>query len=186
MPIDQDPMFSTTKTALPYRSADDTPTTGGSGSSASHDRAAREAADGTAARRQARILALLAEAGPMGLTVAEVREQTGQHHGQASGALSSMHKDGLIRALKLDRRGGCSVYVLPVNVLGRIVRPFRSQATEKEVAVPVEVARPRLTSEERQIIDKVRALVDGDGDGIVRLRPSTARTLLKALKRLDA
>lgn len=191
MSIEQDPIFAsrTKPTALPYAG-----TTGASGSATSRQRAENEAADGTADARQRNILGLLAEAGPVGMTWKEVSDKTGQHHGQVSGALSSMHKNGLVVALKLDRRNGSGVYVLPEHVIGRITRPFNvnKAKTEERQAHPlikVEAPtppRPRLTKDEKALMERVRlGLAQSSDQPFLRMKPDSVRTLLAALDRLD-
>lgn len=93
-------------------------TEGSSGSDASHERAAREAASGAATDRQALILDGLGFAGGDGLTWREVATLTGLHHGQVTGSLSNMHKAGHVARLT-DKRDRCSIYVLPEHVEGR-------------------------------------------------------------------
>ena len=93
-------------------------TEGSSGSDASHERAAREARDGTATARQRVLIDSLAEAGAEGLTWRELGTATGLHHGQVTGGLSNLHKAGLIARLT-EKRGRCSVYVTPEHVAGR-------------------------------------------------------------------
>lgn len=107
---------------LPYPEPDGTHTGGWSGSDASHDRARREAADGTAAARQAQAAALVTAAGYVGATWKELADRTNWHHGQVSGALSNLHKAGRIARLT-DTRGRCSVYVAPEFVDGRDTKP---------------------------------------------------------------
>lgn len=53
---------------------------------------------------------LVKEKGYYGMTVVEVREATGLHHGQASGSLSMLHKDKSLARLA-DKRSGHSIYV---------------------------------------------------------------------------
>lgn len=93
-------------------------TEGSSGSDASHERATRESREGTATDRQALLMWALGEAGGDGLTWREMSEQTGRHHGQVTGSLSNLHKAGLIARLT-EKRGRCSIYVLPEHVAGR-------------------------------------------------------------------
>lgn len=96
--------------ALPYGD-----TAGYSGSATSRERAEAEAEDGTAHARQRITLILLREAGETGLTVVDLRETTGWHHGQASGVLSGLHKVGTITRLsgREYRRDRCEPYVMP-------------------------------------------------------------------------
>lgn len=58
-------------------------------------------------------LILAKQAGPKGVTVAELREKNGRlHHGAVSAVLSRLADDGRLVALQ-ERRGRCTVYVLP-------------------------------------------------------------------------
>lgn len=93
-------------------------TSGWSGSAASEERAKTEDADGTTSERQRRVLSMVKSWGHNGVTVKEVRETLNLHHGQASSALSVLHKVGLLARLS-DKRDRCHVYVLPDNVDGR-------------------------------------------------------------------
>jgi hypothetical protein len=93
-------------------------TSGHAGSEASLERALREVKSGANGARQRVVKALLRQRGAHGITVAELRTETGWHHGQASAALSNMHKGGDILRLKI-KRGRCQVYVAPQFSLGR-------------------------------------------------------------------
>lgn len=97
-------------------------TSGWSGSSTSEDRARTADADGTTSERQRRVVVMLARAGATGLTVKEVRHDTGWHHGQASSMLSVLHKEGVIQRLSATR-DRCKVYVLPEWLEGREIEP---------------------------------------------------------------
>jgi hypothetical protein len=108
--------------ALPYPDAAAGRSSGWSGSATSRERAHREDASGTTSARQRLLLSLLSEANMRGMTWREVAAATGQHHGQASGALSGLHKTGRIARLA-ERRGRCAVYVLPEFVGTRDVEP---------------------------------------------------------------
>lgn len=84
-------------------------TTGSVDRPASRERAHREANDGTAADRALQILNTLAHE-PFGLTWGEVADRLGLHHGQASGALSNLHKTGRVFMLR-TKRGKAHPYV---------------------------------------------------------------------------
>jgi len=99
--------------ALPYAG-----TSGWSGSDTSQDRARSADSSGITGHRQTALMEELHDAGTDGLTWKEFSDLTGWHHGTCSGALSVLHKSGHICRLDL-RRGGCLVYVLPENVMGR-------------------------------------------------------------------
>ena len=94
-------------------------TLGWSGSSTSRERAEDEAESGLASARLSRTYDLVKGNGPYGLTVRELRGLTDWHHGQASGALSNLHKVGDLARLH-DQRGHCKIYVVPEFVLGRL------------------------------------------------------------------
>lgn len=98
---------------LPYAG-----TSGHSGTDTSAERAATEDAEGVTKRRQAAVLSMVDSFGFTGCTVVEVRAHLGLHHGQGSGALSNLHKAGLLVRLS-ERRGRCKVYVTPAHVQGR-------------------------------------------------------------------
>lgn len=68
----------------------------------------------------------LAEAGPDGLTWAELAETIGTHHGVASGRLSLMHRDGEIARLSA-RRGSSKIYVAKEFIDGRKTDPYGRQ-----------------------------------------------------------
>jgi hypothetical protein len=114
--------------ALPYPDAVTGRTGGHSGSDTSAERARGEATSGAATRRQRLVLYLLRQANTQGLTWRELSASTGQHHGQASGALSNLHKMGRIARL-VKRRGRCHVYVLPEYVNDRPTEPHGGRPT---------------------------------------------------------
>jgi len=93
-------------------------TSGWSGSETSKERAVTEDADGTTTDRQQLIILNLMKAKEQGLTWHEVADLNEWHHGQASGALSILHKEGTIARLK-ERRNKSAVYVLPDYINGR-------------------------------------------------------------------
>lgn len=99
--------------ALPYAG-----TSGWSGSETSKDRALTEDSLGVTAERQRKVLNELQFAGEIGLTWKELADLYKWHHGQASGVLSVLHKEGMISRLTI-RRNKCAVYVLPNQVKGR-------------------------------------------------------------------
>lgn len=91
---------------LPYNG------TGGfaKGSPTSQERATREASSGALSRRQQAVLAYLEGCGPSGATWQEAGQQLGLHHGQISGALSNLHRAGLVFQV-LTKRNKCLPYV---------------------------------------------------------------------------
>lgn len=88
-------------------------TSGWSGSQTSRERAEDEDRGGVTTERQRVVLVLLNARGSLGATWRELAQVEGWHHGQASGALSTLHKTGHIARLATERRERCSVYVLP-------------------------------------------------------------------------
>jgi hypothetical protein len=75
-------------------------------------------------KSQARVYRYLLAWSARGRTSREIEEASGWHHGKASGALSMLHRDGLV-ALLTWKRQGYGVYVLTEYVDGRPVRPRR-------------------------------------------------------------
>lgn len=68
-------------------------------------------------------LAYVLRAGEEGITWRELSAITGWHHGQASGALSNLHRTGYITRLA-DRRDRCGIYVVLDKVGDRETRPY--------------------------------------------------------------
>jgi DNA-binding MarR family transcriptional regulator len=93
-------------------------TSGWSGSTTSQDRAIQEDLNGTTKGRQSLTLRVINASKTYGMTWKELADETGWHHGQASGVLSVLHKEGLIARLT-ERRGKCAVYVGLNSVNGR-------------------------------------------------------------------
>ena len=113
---------------LPYAG-----TSGWSGSETSMERAVDADLDGTTTARQDTTLRHLGYCGVLGTTWKELAEGAGWHHGQASGVLSVLHKEGRIARLT-ERRSRCQVYVLPSNVNGRETAPHGRRRTADIVA----------------------------------------------------
>lgn len=102
-------------------------TAGHAGSETSRDRALREADDATTAARQVSTVTILRHAEERGITVKELREMRGWHHGQASGVLSVLDQAGVLARLT-EKRNSCAVYVLAEYVLDRPTSPHGSTA----------------------------------------------------------
>lgn len=77
---------------------------------ASRDRAQRETLSGQFGQRLEYVLRLVEQSSHHGLTWREVADLTGLHHGQVSGALSTLHKEGMVVSLRATR-GRCHPYV---------------------------------------------------------------------------
>lgn len=101
-------------------------TSGWSGSDTSEDRARSEDQNGTTTRRQMNALRVIRLSGLDGCTWKEVAVKFGWHHGQASGVLSVLHKEGRIARLA-ETRNRCKVYVMPDCVNGRDTEPHASK-----------------------------------------------------------
>jgi ribosomal protein S25 len=111
-------------TAAPVMPYDGGTSSGHSGTDTSQARSEREDSDGTTAHAQE---AALHEAKRIrGITVKELRSWYKLHHGQASSALSTLHKKGLLARLS-QVRDGCKVYVVPEFVAGRETEPHGRQ-----------------------------------------------------------
>lgn len=128
-------MTDSTQEPLPYPEADGTYTAGWSGSETSHERAVEERDSGALSRRLAATEEKVRVQGVRGLTVKELREETGWHHGRASAALSVLHQQGRLVRLK-ERRDRCQVYVLPRYRLDRDVSEHRRNATQPKYPHP--------------------------------------------------
>ncbi len=126
-PAGRNPMFGRPASA-PYAGG-----TGSTGSAASHERREREDESGISAYRQTQVLGALQDAGTTGLTWSELGERMGWHHGQATGALSVLHKDGAIAALT-RRRKRSTIYVLNENVADRPTREPGQTRGNRELA----------------------------------------------------
>lgn len=100
--------------SLPYAG-----TSGWSGTDTSRDRAVTADTTGDTAARQQTVLNILYWANTRGKTWKELAAQTGWHHGQASGVLSVLHKEGRIARL-LDKRARCRIYVHPSHIGDRL------------------------------------------------------------------
>jgi hypothetical protein len=83
-------------------------------------------------KRELETLAVAAQAAAYGVTWSELARDYGWHHGQASAALSTLHRAGRLAALT-DKRGRQTVYVLPEHVAGRPTRkPGRNRPAEAD------------------------------------------------------
>lgn len=110
---------------LPYNGS-----SGWSGSDTSEARASDDDTNGTTSERQRATLAVVRQAGQHGVTWQELAERLGLHHGKASGALSNLHKAGLITRVT-ETRNRCQVYVTPQNVAGRTPAPYKPNVSAR-------------------------------------------------------
>lgn len=171
MSVEPDPAFTaSTEAALPYAG-----TSGRGGSSASREMKAGEDADGTTGRRQAAALAHLSQSGPAGITARELGELEGWHHGQSSGALSTLHKVGRVARLAKVRRGRQSVYVLPEYAQDRAVAEFGGHKDPRE-------PDPAAVYGEAEFVNRYLDLVQHRTGEIVSIGPYSAELLARILK----
>lgn len=91
-------------------------------------------------------LHILKERGYQGATSQEIENQTGKSHGTISGALSTLHEEGLVELLT-EKRGKYKVYVLPENVGDR----------DRTSRHPLS---PNLTSGEKKLLQAIRVWWD--------------------------
>lgn len=109
-----------------------------------------------------------------GLTWRELAEAMGWHHGQASGALSGLHRQGLVARLGSGyKRSHCSAYVLPEYVNGRDTVPYGRHPLDPAYAQ--EVTR-RVQAEGR--VTRAVALLD-EVESVLDVRPATFATELR-------
>lgn len=197
MTITPDPVFGTPP-SLPYAG-----TTGHAGG-ASGERAVREANDGTAQDRQARIMALLRDAGPLGMTADELQQRNvAPHRSAVSAHTSSLHKAGRIACL-VARRNGAGIYVLPEHVAGRQTRAFAGKSASPVEGGPVtsmrdvqdrlaeaqaEIKRLRgigLTDDEHALVRQIVDWLDRHRRiDTVPLKRATVETLIEIARRAD-
>ena len=105
---------------LPALAFRDGTSSGFSGTDTSRDRAKERDANGKTSEVQRAIINSLKLSHLKGRTVAELDEALAHlgHHGTISGAVSNLHKKGLIARLA-EKRGKNKIYVMPYNVDGR-------------------------------------------------------------------
>jgi hypothetical protein len=132
----------TDQPSLPYGPE---PNSGWSGSDTSRERAERDDRSGRTQHRQRQVLDLLAQRGTVGLTYKELCGFTDWHHGQASGALSVLHKEGRIARL-VEQRDRCHVYVLNEYVGDRDTQPHGGGRTAREAPGALAVAERKLAA----------------------------------------
>lgn len=100
-------------------------TTGHSGTDTSAALARDEAISGRASARLNEVLIWVAAKGLRGGTVGELRAESGLHHGQASSALTNLHRQGRIARL-VEKRNRSHIYVTTADVHGRATEEIRS------------------------------------------------------------
>jgi hypothetical protein len=93
-------------------------TSGWAGSDASKNRQMFIDESGETSKRQQSVIDELRSAGTYGAIWRDIALALNIHHGQASAALSVLHRENVIARLA-DKRSKCSIYVLPEFVNGR-------------------------------------------------------------------
>lgn len=126
---------------IPYPNAG----SGHAGNATSRERQEIEDASGLTKSRQQRTLGLVEMSAAFGITVAELEDVLGIGHGQASSALSHLHRAGRITRLR-ERRSKQEVYVLPVHINGRPESPYNARPQRKH---------PRFHSD-RTVVEAMR------------------------------
>lgn len=140
-------------------------------SDTSLERALKEDADGTTAARCNLILTHL-QMRPNGLTWAELAALLNLHHGQVSGALSMMHKNGQVFALRVKRNRSHPY----VHARYRSIHPSSDRFDE-----PVKTKARQEREAMQELVEAVDALLEQNTwDTIRRLR--LARALVKDLE----
>jgi ribosomal protein S25 len=103
---------------------------GHAGNATSKERQQAEDAKGLTESRQAKALQAVTAFGANGLVVAELELMLGVGHGQASSALSHLHRAGKVVRLK-SRRNKQEIYVVPDFVKGREESPYNPRLNRK-------------------------------------------------------
>jgi hypothetical protein len=129
---------------LPYSG-----TSGYQGSDTSESRARTADKNGTTGKRQAEVIQALKHASFRGLTWKELSHVTGWHHGQASGALSVLHKTSHIARLA-DTRNRCKIYVNLESVGGRKVEAHRGNI--RGTVGNLQQEQPMMTEEQAEAL----------------------------------
>lgn len=114
----------------------------------SQARAEADVKTGKLTERQTKVLALLRDAGATGLTWFQLGERLGLHHGQISGVLSNLHKDGRVFMLKAVHDG--SHFYVHAGL--------RSLFTDEQIYVaPARTSLNEVRDQLRQVVQAVEA-----------------------------
>jgi ribosomal protein S25 len=111
---------------IPYGSTG----SGHAGNDTSKERQVREDAAGLTVQRQQAALDAVTESGAKGITSGELENLLGIGHGQASSALSHLHRAGRVKRIK-ERRMKQELYVLQGYVYGRPESPYNPRPQRK-------------------------------------------------------
>lgn len=128
---------------------------GWSGSETSRERAEIADTFGLTGERDRFTLEAAKEAGADGITWGELADRHGLHHGEASAALSRLHRVGMLARLTA-KRGRSQIYVLPEHVAGRPTSPYRPNLRKQQVVTLLDmlddmIATGRLPEARHQI-----------------------------------
>lgn len=133
--------------------------------SASRERAIREHQDGTFKTRVEEIIDFAYRQGTIGITFKDVDNELFTHHGESSGALSTLHQKGKLYRLTKYRKPDqprCSVYIHP---------EYAGAFSDSEIMTkPAESKMQRLAREARQNEDRIRHLQEENDSLRRRLR----------------
>lgn len=97
-------------------------------------------------KRMKQLLEHLEEIGPTGSTCREVQNYFELDHGAASGALTRLHRAGLVVRLK-ETRDGQQVYVALMHAGDRETSEYRPNSAYREDRKPMPLERPEPTLE---------------------------------------
>jgi len=136
-------------------------------SDTSRNRAKSEDATGVTSNRQRVTLDLLEQAGRRGLTWRELSELTGWHHGQSSGTLSTLHREGWAFPNQSVTRENCHPYTgRRYTDADALTTPAKTRATRHREALEAvaEAARQylkyRVQDTHSALVDALNALDD--------------------------
>lgn len=137
---------------------------GHAGNATSRERQQREDASGMTLSRQEAALELVQTSGAEGVTVAEAEGFLSVGHGQASSALSHLHRAGRVTRLK-DRRRSQEIYVVPEHVNGRKESPYNARPQRKHPkfhsdTTVIEAMRVAGMTLDEQTYDGVRRMLE--------------------------
>jgi ribosomal protein S25 len=138
---------------------------GHAGNGTSQDRQELADASGLTGKRQKATLDAVERSAKHGVTAAEMEELLGVGHGQASSALSHLHRAGHIRRIK-DRRNKQEIYVLPEHVGERKESPYNPRPEQRK--------HPKFHSD-RTVLEAMKVA------GIADTRYESIRKFLEAL-----
>lgn len=113
-------------TMIPYG----TTGSGHAGNATSRERQEKEDAAGLTGKRQRAVFEAVELSARYGVTALEMEQLLGVGHGQASSALSHLHRAGRIRRIT-ERRNKQEVYVLAVHVGERKESPYNPRPERK-------------------------------------------------------